>query len=167
MLGMRPDAYYVSVLDIEPNALVEHGYRAVLLDLDNTLQPRGTSELSPEVIAWVRSLKDVGLGVALVSNSVRKRTLEAARTLDIPLVRNAKKPFTRGYVQACARLGVACNQAVMIGDQSYTDVLGAHRVGMDAILVVPQSGADPLHTHLLRMLDRRAVHGMRAIGSAS
>lgn len=167
MLGMRPDAYYVSVLDIEPNALVERGYRAVLLDLDNTLQPRGTSELSPEAIAWVRSLKDVGLGVALVSNSVRKRTLEAARTLDIPLVRNAKKPFARGYVQACAMLGVACDQAVMIGDQSYTDVLGAHRVGMDAILVVPQSGADPLHTHFLRTLDRRAVRGMRAIGSAS
>lgn len=164
---MRPDAYYVSVLDIEPHALVEHGYRAVLLDLDNTLQPRGADTLSPEVIAWVRSLEDAGLGVALVSNSGRKRTLEAARTLDVPLVRNAMKPFTRGYVQACAMLGVACNQAVMIGDQSYTDVLGAHRVGMDAILVVPQSGADPLHTHLLRMLDRRAVHGMRAIGSAS
>ena len=167
MRGIKPDAYYVSVLDIDPQMLVERGYRAVLLDLDSTLQPRGASGLPSEVIAWVQSLKCAGLGVALVSNSMRERTAQAADVLGIPLVRNARQPFTRGYVQACAMLGVACNHAVMIGDQSYTDVLGAHRAGMDAILVVPQAGSDPLHTHILRMLDRKAVHGMRAIGSDS
>ncbi len=167
MRGIRPDAYYVSVLDIDPQTLVDRGYRAVLLDLDNTLQPRGAVGLSDEVIAWVRSLEDAGLDVALISNTAHERVIEAALVLDVPLVRNAMKPFARGYVRACAALGASCNQAVMIGDQSYTDVLGAHRVGMDAILVVPQSGSDPLHTHFLRMLDRRSVRGMRAIGSNS
>lgn len=167
MRAIRPDGYYVSVLDIDPRDLVSHGYRAVLLDLDSTLQPRGTAGLSPEVVAWVQSLKDAGLRVALVSNSACERTVEAARLLDVFLVRNAFKPFSRGYVRACAALGVSCDQAVMIGDQSYTDVLGAHRVGMDALLVVPQSGSDPLHTHILRALDHKAVHGMRAIGSKS
>ena len=167
MRGIRPDAYYVSVLDIDPQTLVDQGYRAVLLDLDNTLQPRGASGLSDEVIAWVRSLEKAGLGVALISNSARERTVEAARVLDVYLVRNAMKPFARGYVRACAALGVPCDRAVMIGDQSYTDVLGAHRIGMDAVLVAPQPGSDPLHTHILRVLDRRAVRGMRAIGSMS
>lgn len=167
MMSIRPDAYYVSVLDIDPQTLVEQGYRAVLLDLDNTLQPRGAAGLSDEAVAWVESLEDAGLGVALISNTAHERVIEAALVLGVPLVRNAMKPFARGYVQACAMLGVACNQAVMIGDQSYTDVLGAHRVGMDAILVVPQSGSDPVHTHFLRMLDRRSVRGMRAIGSSS
>lgn len=167
MRGIRPDAYYVSVFDIDPQMLVEQGYRAVLFDLDNTLQPRGSVGLSDEAIAWVRSLEEAGLGVALISNTAHERVVEAALVLDVPLVRNAMKPFAHGYVEACAMLGVACGQAVMIGDQSYTDVLGAHRVGMDAILVVPQSGSDPLHTHFLRMLDRRSVRGMRAIGSSS
>lgn len=167
MMSIRPDAYYVSALDIDPQTLVEQGYRAVLLDLDNTLQPRGAAGLSDEAIAWVESLEDAGLGVALISNTAHERVIEAALVLGVPLVRNAMKPFAHGYVQACAMLGVACNQAVMIGDQSYTDVLGAHRVGMDAILVVPQSGSDPVHTHFLRMLDRRSVRGMRAIGSSS
>ena len=102
-----------------------------------------------------------------ISNSARERTVEAARVLDVYLVRNAMKPFARGYVRACAALGVPCDRAVMIGDQSYTDVLGAHRIGMDAVLVAPQPGSDPLHTHILRVLDRRAVRGMRAIGSMS
>ena len=134
MISIRPDAYYVSVLDIDARDLVARGYRAVLLDL---------------------------------SNSARERTVEAARVLDVYLVRNAMKPFARGYVRACAALGVPCDRAVMIGDQSYTDVLGAHRIGMDAVLVAPQPGSDPLHTHILRVLDRRAVRGMRAIGSMS
>ena len=165
MISIRPDAYYVSVLDIDARDLVARGYRAVLLDLDSTLQPRGAACLSPEVVSWVQSLKDAGLSVALISNSARERTVEAARVLDVYLVRNAMKPFARGYVRACAALG--CDRAVMIGDQSYTDVLGAHRIGMDAVLVAPQPGSDPLHTHILRVLDRRAVRGMRAIGSMS
>lgn len=167
MISIRPDAYYVSVLDIDARDLVARGYRAVLLDLDSTLQPWGAACLSPEVVSWVQSLKDAGLSVALISNSARERTVEAARVLDVYLVRNAMKPFARGYVRACAALGVPCDRAVMIGDQSYTDVLGAHRIGMDAVLVAPQPGSDPLHTHILRVLDRRAVRGMRAIGSMS
>lgn len=167
MRGIRPDAYYVSVLDIDPRTLVEQGYRAVLLDLDNTLLPRGREELSAEVVVWVRSLKDAGLAVVLVSNTADTRATRTAKALGIPLVRNAMKPLARGIVRACAMVGVACREAVMIGDQSYTDVLGAHRLDMDAIMVASHGGLDPLHTHLLRALDRRAVRGMRAIGSSS
>lgn len=167
MSALRPDGYYVSVLDIDPADLVSRGYRAVLLDLDNTLQPRGAARIPDGIVSWVRSLKRAGLKVALLSNSTRGHALDAARELDVVLVRRAMKPFSHGFVRACAMLGVACDQAVMIGDQSYTDVLGAHRVGMDAILVMPLSSADPPYTHFMRMLDRRAVRGMRAIGSSA
>lgn len=166
MISLQPDAYYVSVLDIDPRSFVESGYKAVLLDLDNTLQPRGARCVPSEVIEWVQSLKDAGLRVALLSNTANNRSINAAILLGVPLVNNARKPFKRGYVQACATLGVACKDAVMIGDQSYTDILGAHRVGMDGILVMPQSSDDPIHTHFLRMIDRHAVRDMRARGGA-
>lgn len=164
MRFIKPDAYYVSMTDIDPEALREAGYRAVLLDLDNTVLPRASACLSAEVIAWFEALKATGLKAALVSNTAGARAYDAAHVLGVPLVRNALKPFSRGYVAACAALGVACHDAVMIGDQSYTDVLGAHRVGMDAILVVPQNATDPLHTYLLRTVDHLAVRGMRAHG---
>lgn len=164
---LEPDGYFVSVLDIDPEALRSRGYRAVLLDLDNTLQARGEQGMDARVATWVRSLVDAGLGVVLVSNSMKERAVRAAGLLGVPLVRKAMKPLSRGYVRACAALGVACRDAVMIGDQTYTDVLGAHLVGMDAILVMPLSGDDPLHTHLLRGIDRWAVRAMRATGSSA
>lgn len=165
MGSLHPDAYYVSVLDIDPSDLVARGYRAVLLDLDNTLQARGEQGISAEVATWVRALVDAGLLVALLSNSMKERAVRASELLGVPVVRKAMKPLARGYVRACAVLGVACADAVMVGDQSYTDVLGAHLVGMDAILVMPLSGGDPVHTHLLRAVDRWSVRGMRAVGS--
>lgn len=167
MLSIKPDGYYVSVLDIDPASIAEHGYKAVLLDLDNTLLPRGSNEISSEVVQWVRALQDAGLKVALLSNSTKGRAPEAAKFLRLPLVGGAFKPLTKGFVRACAMLGVAPRDSLMIGDQSYTDVLGAHRLGMDAYMVMPLNENEPLHTFVLRALDRKAVSGMRAQGSVS
>lgn len=162
MIKLKPDAYYASVLDIDPRDLEERGYRAVLLDLDNTLQPRSVESIPSAVIEWVDGLKARGFKVALISNTAQERAYNAAETLDVPLIPQAFKPLKRGYIRACAYLGVPCRDAVMIGDQCYTDIAGAHRVGMGAIMVVPQSDEDPLMTHVLRSLDKRAVRGMSA-----
>lgn len=162
MMGaLTPDIFCPSVLDIRLDELAARGVRAVLLDLDNTLLARGESELSPEIIAWVRGVSEQGFGVAIVSNSNSKRCVNAARVLGVPLERNAFKPFTGGLVRACSKLGVACRDAVMIGDQSYTDVLGAHRAGMLALMVSPMNDTDPLHTRVLRLVDRFALRKMR------
>lgn len=167
MLNIVPDEFYVSVLDIDPSHLVDEGYKAVLLDLDNTLLPRGREHMDSAGMRWVADLEKAGLKVALLSNSSGTRALDAGDILGVPVVRNAFKPFSRGFIRACAMLGVAPCDAVMIGDQSYTDVLGAHRVGMDAFMVMPQNENEPLHTFMMRAFDRKAVKGLRAKGSRS
>lgn len=157
MLAIAPDRYCQSVLDIDARDLVSSRIRGVLLDLDNTLLARGSSELAPEVKDWVQSLKDCGIKVAIISNTDSERCVRVADDLDVPLERNAFKPFVGGFVNICAKLGLACSDCVMVGDQSYTDILGAHRAGMSAILVAPLNSADPLHTRVLRCIDRLAV----------
>ena len=164
MNGLVPDIYCASVLDIDPQALAESGVRGVLLDLDNTLLARGSSELTPEVCAWVSSLREHGLKVAIVSNTNNDRCARIAKELDVPLVRNAFKPFKHGLVRACAMLGIACRDAVMIGDQCYTDILGASRAGMISIMVDALSDADPVHTKFLRGFDRFAIRRSKALG---
>lgn len=162
---ISPDAYYVSVLDIDPADIAKSGYKAVLLDLDNTLLPRGFDAITDDVAQWVRELQDAGLKVALLSNSTKGRSPKVAKTLGLPFVGGAFKPMKHGYVRACAMLGVAPRDVLMIGDQSYTDVLGAHLLDMDAYMVMPLNENEPLHTFVLRALDRKAVKGMRAQGS--
>ncbi len=164
MSGLIPDIYCSSVLDLDPRKLVAEGVRGVLLDLDNTLLARNATTLSPQVIEWVNDLRACGLKAAIVSNTNNERCVRIANELDVPLVRNALKPFKRGYVRACATLGIACCDALMVGDQCYTDVLGANRAGVRAVLVDALSEGDPLHTRFLRVFDHYAIRRSKALG---
>ena len=161
MGGLRPDRWCASVLVLSPQELAARGVRAVLLDLDNTLQARDEQRVGPAVAAWVAAVQREGIACCLVSNSGKPRVKTAAEALGMPVVQNAFKPLARGYRQACQLLGVRPGQCVMVGDQSYTDVLGAHRAGMQAVMVQPLCGIDPFWTHVLRRVDAWAVRGMR------
>ncbi len=84
MISIRPDAYYVSVLDIDARDLVARGYRAVLLDLDSTLQPRVPPAFRPRWSPGSNRSKDAGLSVALISNSARERRRGGASARRLP-----------------------------------------------------------------------------------
>ncbi|MGI6032162.1 MAG: YqeG family HAD IIIA-type phosphatase [Coriobacteriales bacterium] len=155
--GIVPDEHVPSVCAIDPSRLVGLGIQAVLLDLDNTLLPRGQEDIPERAIAWVGALKQADLKVALLTNSARFAVAKAADALDLPLEDNAFKPFTAGYRHLLFRLDVAPEHAVMVGDQSYTDILGAHRAGIRAIMVDPLSHDDPPHTKVLRLVDAWAI----------
>lgn len=157
---LRPDAYFRSVLDIDASRLVAQGVRAVFLDLDNTILPRGLHVVPVSIAAWVRGLKDAGLKVCILSNSNKPKVAEVARQLELPAIQGAKKPLGHGFAEALELCGVAPGQAALVGDQTYTDILGAHRAGMRGILVCPLSDNDLWHTRLLRVVDRLACTGL-------
>lgn len=159
-MRLRPDAYFRSVLDIDASQLVAQGVRAVFLDLDNTILPRGLHVVPVSITAWVRGLKDAGLKVCILSNSNKPKVAEAARQLELPAIQRAKKPLGKGFAEALELCGVAPGQAALVGDQTYTDILGAHRAGMRGILVRPLSDNDLWHTRLLRVVDRLACTGL-------
>lgn len=157
---LRPDAYFRSALDIDASRLVAQGVRAVFLDLDNTILPRGLHVVPVSIAAWVRGLKDAGLKVCILSNSNKPKVAEVARQLELPAIQGAKKPLGKGFAEALELCGVTPGQAVIVGDQTYTDILGAHRAGMRGILVRPLSDNDLWHTRLLRVVDRLACTGL-------
>lgn len=157
---LRPDEYFRSVLDIDASRLAAQGVRAVFLDLDNTILPRGLHVVPVSIAAWVRELKDAGLKVCILSNSNKPKVAEVARQLELPAIQGAKKPLGKGFAEALELCGVTPGQAVIVGDQTYTDILGAHRAGMRGILVRPLSDNDLWHTRLLRVVDRLACTGL-------
>lgn len=57
-------------------------------------------------------------------------------TIDMEVI---GKPSARLFEKACQALGVTPDQAVMIGDNPLTDILGAAAIGMASILVAPGS----------------------------
>ena len=74
----------------------------------------------------------------LLSNSRKPdRPGRYAKRLDIPYLGHAGKPGTAGFEQAMARMGRTAGQTAMVGDQIFTDILGARRMGILALLVEP------------------------------
>jgi HAD superfamily phosphatase (TIGR01668 family) len=146
---------------IGPGELRARGHNAILLDIDNTLVPRDTKEPPPEVRAWVASLAEANLPACLLSNNFHATVLAWAREFDLPIVRKAMKPAPFAYLRALRLLGVRRREAVVIGDQILTDVLGAHLLGIPAILVVPQSTIDLWYTHIFRRAERVVLKDMQ------
>lgn len=153
MAFLAPDSYLSSVHAIDLDALAASGIKAILLDLDNTLLPRDTNIVPDELKAWAKALRDRGFTVVLVSNNWHERVQHVADELGFQLVDKAIKPLPFAFRAALRRANCSACEAVMIGDQIFTDILGGKFLGMHTILVAPLSSTDLPHTLLLRKLE--------------
>ncbi len=161
MLSLRPDEYLTDVLAIDLERLRHDGIEALIMDLDNTLLPRDTGIVPPDVDAWVRALPDAGFRVCFVSNNFHERALEVARELGLPIVARAVKPLPFAFFRAMKTLGARRRHCAVVGDQYFTDILGGKLVGCHTIMVLPQSVSDLPHTLVLRRLERLIMTGER------
>lgn len=142
------------VIDISAEMLCEHGIRGVLLDLDNTIVAWGEEIVSDRMRKWIYDGRTQGLQFCLLSNSYTNRAMRIAEELQIPAVAPAFKPLPFGYIRAMLRLGTTIEDTIVIGDQVFTDILGARMLNMRAICVAPLSNTDFWATRLTRCLER-------------
>jgi hypothetical protein len=153
------------ITEIEPGWLTEQGAKVVLCDVDNTLVAWHSEEISGEVMAWVEAVKRSGIALCLVSNTRNPKRLErlAGRLGILHVPGNAGKPGAGGYKKALALAGAEPAEAVMVGDQLFTDVFGANRQGIATVLVNPLSTKEFIGTKLVsRTLERIVLRGKRA-----
>ena len=136
--SLIPDGVYPSVYQIGGKALARQGITLLLADLDNTLAKYGQPEPDPALLAWKEDLAAAGVDLFLLSNSRKPRRAEHfATALGIPFLGRAGKPKTGGFLRAMEQMGRASAQTAMVGDQIFTDILGAKRTGMLALMVEP------------------------------
>lgn len=137
-ISLIPDRVYPSVFDIDGAYLASRGRTLLLADLDNTLAKYGQAEPDHAVMQWKEGLKAAGVELFLLSNS-RKPTRPGhyAKALNIPYLGHAGKPKTDGFFEAMKRMGRTPEQTAMVGDQIFTDILGAKRSGILALMVEP------------------------------
>lgn len=133
-----PRGVYPSVTDIKPERLAAKGIKLVLADLDNTLAAYQVPEPSAEIVAWKEALENAGIRLFLLSNSRKpNRARHFAEALGIPYQGRSGKPKRAGYLRAMERMGVKPEETVMVGDQIFTDTLGANNAGVVPLLVEP------------------------------
>ena len=136
--SLIPRGVYPSVTALKPADLAAKGIRLVLADLDNTLVPYGVPEPTPEIVAWKEALERENIQLFLLSNSRKPtRASHFAESLGIPFQGHSGKPKRGGYFRAMERMGCRPEETVMVGDQIFTDTLGANRAGVVPLLIEP------------------------------
>lgn len=134
----RPHEYYTSICEINLDRLKSEGREALIIDLDETLIPKDLEKFPPEILLWIRSAKEKGFKICITSNSFRKnRVKRLAQILSLPFLALALKPLPKAFKTALSTLGSSKENTVMIGDQLFTDILGANLYGIKSIFVKP------------------------------
>ena len=129
-----PSGYAKSVFDIDYGKLYEAGFRGLVFDIDQTLVPHG-GDSTPEIDALFQRLRAMGFGTLILSNHNEARVKRFLKNIDALYICDAGKPRPRNYRRDAELLGVPVEKAVCIGDQLFTDMLGANLSGMASILV--------------------------------
>ncbi len=141
-----------SVNELKPELLKQEGIKAVMVDLDDTLLASNAEHLSQDAKDWIQSLKDNQLSVVILSNGSKSRVKRAADMLSVTGFALTGKPFF-GFRKALKTINAKSSETVMIGDQLFTDVLGANLLGIKSILVTPLSDKGLMHTKMLRQIE--------------
>jgi HAD superfamily phosphatase (TIGR01668 family) len=156
MRGLRrPTVMAEKIWEVDLEALWERGVRGLLLDLDNTLVNWNAEELRPQVREWVEAAKRRGMRLCLVSNALYgRRVKRVAEALGIESVVRAGKPLPRAFRRGMARLGTEAAHTGAIGDQVFTDLVGANWAGLTTVLLAPLEAKESAHTRVIRLLER-------------
>jgi HAD superfamily phosphatase (TIGR01668 family) len=159
-----PWAVFESAWDITVSYLSKNGIKALLLDTDNTLSAHSAADPFPEVMPWLEGLHAAGIPVILVSNNHEPRIKPFAERLGLPYVFEAKKPLWFGMSRALKTLRLHKREAAMVGDQIFTDILGANLFGIRSIFVFPKVPETSLPFRFKRMCERPFLPDRKRIG---
>ena len=146
MSRLQPDYYIPHITGVTLEFLRRHGIRGLILDVDNTLTTHDDPTPHPDIAAWLDGMRQAGVGMMIVSNNTEERVRPFAEILGLPYVADGKKPGTDGMRRAAEKLGdLRPEETAVIGDQIFTDILGANLCGMRSVLLDPLS-PDPSAT---------------------
>lgn len=164
--SLRPDYVFDDYRSITPEFLRAQGIRLLLTDLDYTLAPKRVPEPDDDLRAWVRALGDGGITLVILSNNRSPERVERyCAGLGVTYVGHAGKPARRGFLRAMAEKGETAAHTAMLGDKLLTDVLGANRCGMLALMVEPKGGPVGAWNRALHALQepfkRASAHDVR------
>ena len=137
MSVLKADYRYDKITDIKAEDLKKAGAKIVLLDADNTLSLHGSQKPFEGVPEWIGEIKKEGFAVVIISNNSENRIKPFAKKLGLPFVYKSAKPLAKGFKKACKESGFRPNEAAVIGDQIFTDVLGGKLFGAKVFLTEP------------------------------
>ena len=134
---LRPEKIFHRVTDITPEYLKSIGVKGLALDADNTLSTHHSQTPLENVEEWLAQMVAAGIKLQMVSNSKDRRCRPFAERLGLEYTCVACKPLPFGFWRARRKMGLKGREFAAVGDQLFTDMLGANLAGVTPLLVEP------------------------------
>lgn len=155
-----PDIYAQSIYTINYDKLKQNGIKCLLIDLDNTIAPITVSEPDRKIKELFNKLQTMGFKLIILSNSPKNRVRPFKEHLNIDSAHSAKKPFSKKYKKIMRIYKFKDTEIAAIGDQLFTDILGANRAGITSILLNPMSSNDYFWTKINRYFEKKVYKNL-------
>ena len=133
--SLLPKVVTEKLTDLTPEWIRSRGITLLMMDFDNTIVPYTTNIPTKKMQAWLDEMKESGITLCIVSNSKRQRVQIFARENGLPCITHSKKPFPKGIRECLAKFSADPKHCALVGDQIFTDTLGANGCGVTSILV--------------------------------
>lgn len=137
-----------------PKQYKDRGFKAVFLDIDNTITLPDVGDFNIEAKMFVDDIKSCGMIPVIFSNNNKNRVKEFVDDYDVKWTYHSYKPLPFGFWLECMKLKVKPSEVIVIGDQLLTDVLGANLSGCYGIYSKPLSKTDIPVTARNRKIER-------------
>jgi uncharacterized protein len=142
----------LSMIDLD--MLRHHNIDTLLIDMDNTLVPWHTFAIDEVTGTWLDRAKALGFKICIISNNKKWRIMKITQMLGVKGVWGACKPLLGGYIKALKALDAHKHASIFVGDQIFTDIVGANVLGLKTILVNPISPREYKWTRFMRRLEK-------------
>jgi len=137
-----PFALASSIYDIDVSFYKKLGIKALLVDLDNTLDHNKVALPGEKTFLWRDAVKREGIRIFILSNNSGQRVGRYATALEVEHRCFMRKPFAGPLKRFLKEEGFAPEDVLLIGDQIQTDILAGNGAGVRCILTEP---LDPTH----------------------
>ena len=133
--SLLPKVVTQAVTDLTPSYLHGKNIRLLMLDFDNTIVPYTTNIPTAKMQVWLETMMESDISICIVSNSKKDRVRKFCEQYGLDCITHAKKPFSNGIRRCMDEYELSSEECALVGDQIFTDVLGANCAGVYSILV--------------------------------
>lgn len=159
----RPTYVFNDITGITPKFLKRKHIKGIVLDIDNTLTTHNNPVPPQSSMDWLARVKKEGIKLIIVSNNKPPRVEPFAQLLDLEYVANGRKPLTYGINEAVRRMGFEKCDIAAIGDQIFTDIMGANLAGIRSCFVYPLEPETSLPFRFKRTIEKPLLPSRKRI----
>ena len=124
-----------TVFELNEKFFSSYNIKGVVFDIDNTLVTHDTPVPPKDILDYFDALEKKGIKIAIVSNNHAPRVDGFCKGLGYPYIARAWKPFKKNLCAIRDKLGLKSEEVCLVGDQIFTDIYGANRMGFYSVLV--------------------------------